>query len=197
LWWRGEEVLLDPGTFTYIGDPAERNWFRGTAAHNTIGIDGMDQAAPAGPFRWATKPEVELTAWEQTTESSFADAICRYNGLIHRRRILLEAERLLVLDEIEGPDGEHTCRQTWQLGQAADRVRFAFSGPASHEDSQNSQAYGQKRPSNALVAQAAGKFPLAMAMMLQLDGESSISVTEARAIFSQKFVTVSNLKRQT
>src|SRR5262249_23284259 len=44
------EILIDPGTYTYIAEPAERNAFRGSAAHNTVRIDGRDQAIPAGPF---------------------------------------------------------------------------------------------------------------------------------------------------
>ncbi|MCX6632073.1 MAG: alginate lyase family protein, partial [Candidatus Solibacter sp.] len=46
------EILIDPGTFTYVADPGERNRFRGSAAHNTVRIDGLNQAVPAGPFRW-------------------------------------------------------------------------------------------------------------------------------------------------
>jgi hypothetical protein len=197
VWRQGEEVLVDPGTFTYIGDPAQRNWFRGTPAHNAICIDGMDQAASAGPFRWTTKPEVQLTAWGQTAEGGFADAVCRYAGFTHRRRILLEAERLLVLDDMEGPPGEHTCRQNWQLGIAADRVRFVFSDPAIGEPSQISQTYGKKEPSTALAAKTSGTFPLSMFMMLQINGESAMSLDEARAIFDQKAATLSNLKCQT
>ena len=30
-----EEILIDPGTFTYVGDPEWRAWFRETSAHNT------------------------------------------------------------------------------------------------------------------------------------------------------------------
>src|SRR5438477_8622030 len=49
------EILIDPGTYTYVADPIERDRFRGSAAHNTIRIDGRDQAIPAGPFRWHEK----------------------------------------------------------------------------------------------------------------------------------------------
>ena len=186
VWWQGEELLVDPGAFTYIGDPAQRNWFRGTAAHNTICIDGRDQATPAGPFRWATKPEVELTAWSQTPDAGFADATCRYAGFTHRRRVLLETGRLLVLDEIEGPPGEHTCQQTWQLGPAADRVRFVFSAPAAREASQRSHAYGQKEPNTAFVAKATGTLPLEMFMMLHTNAEATLDLAEARAIFAKR-----------
>jgi hypothetical protein len=196
-WWKGEELLVDPGTFTYIGDPVQRNWFRGTAAHNTVCIDGMDQATPAGPFRWSTKPEVELTTWAQTADAGLADATCRYAGFTHRRRILLEADHLLVLDEIDGPSGEHTCQQTWQLGPAADRVRFAFSVPAVREPSQRSPAYGKKEPNTAFVAKATGTLPLEMFMMLHTNADAALDLAEARTIFDRQAVTLSNLKRQT
>src|SRR5439155_22004029 len=39
-----EQLLIDPGTYTYVGDPAWRDRFRGTAAHNTIRIEDAEQA---------------------------------------------------------------------------------------------------------------------------------------------------------
>ena len=42
-----QEILIDPGTYTYVGDPKWRGWFRGTGAHNTIRVDGLDQATAA------------------------------------------------------------------------------------------------------------------------------------------------------
>ena len=59
----GREVLIDPGTFTYVADPVERNRFRGSGAHNTVRIDGRDQAVPGGPFRWNDKPAVSVWQW--------------------------------------------------------------------------------------------------------------------------------------
>ncbi len=43
-----EEILVDAGTYTYV-EPQWRDWFRATAAHNTVRIDGRDQAVAAGP----------------------------------------------------------------------------------------------------------------------------------------------------
>ncbi|HZI15692.1 MAG TPA: alginate lyase family protein, partial [Myxococcus sp.] len=40
----GRPVIVDPGTGTYTRDAATRNWFRGTAAHNTVQVDGAEQA---------------------------------------------------------------------------------------------------------------------------------------------------------
>src|SRR5205085_6044529 len=36
--------VVDPGRFTYAeGEPNLRRWFKGTAAHNTVTVDGRDQ----------------------------------------------------------------------------------------------------------------------------------------------------------
>ena len=45
----GRPILIDPGTFCYVCP--ERDRFRGTAAHNTLQVDGRDQAQPERPLR--------------------------------------------------------------------------------------------------------------------------------------------------
>jgi hypothetical protein len=112
---RGQDLLIDPGTYTYMADPAWRNRFRGSAAHNTIRIDGLDQADPAGPFGWNNKPEVCLRQW--APEQGFLDAECRYRGWVHRRRLILIHAVLFILDTVEGPGGEHCLEQFWHPGE--------------------------------------------------------------------------------
>ena len=83
----GREILIDPGTFTYVADPAERNRFRGSGAHNTVRIDGRDQAVPGGPFRWNDKPAVSVRQWATRPDRDYLDASCAYAGFTHRRRV--------------------------------------------------------------------------------------------------------------
>jgi hypothetical protein len=111
------EILIDAGTFTYVGDPELRNWFRGSAAHNTVRVEGYDQGEPAGPFGWASKPDVQILEWASTGEYDFLDAECRYNRIRHRRRVLfLKPAIVVVMDEIEGEPRSHKCEQIWHFG---------------------------------------------------------------------------------
>jgi hypothetical protein len=59
----GQRVLIDPGTCVYISDDNDRNLFRGTSAHNTLRVDGLDQALPVGPFAWSSIPAVKTERW--------------------------------------------------------------------------------------------------------------------------------------
>ncbi|WP_224245795.1 heparinase II/III family protein [Hyalangium gracile] len=40
---RGQPLIVDPGTGTYTRNASLRNTFRGTAAHNTLQVDGVEQ----------------------------------------------------------------------------------------------------------------------------------------------------------
>jgi hypothetical protein len=122
-----EEILIDPGTFCYVDDPKWRDWFRGSSAHNTVRIDGRDQAAPVNPFRWANTPVVRLLDWTTGGKEDSLEAECSYAGFTHRRKIrLIKPGLLLILDEITGPRGEHTLEQFWHPGEIVHRL-----GPAS------------------------------------------------------------------
>ena len=58
----GRPLVVDPGRFTYSEEPPNlRRWFRGTAAHNTVTVDGLDQTPytrtrPEGPGRRGPLP---------------------------------------------------------------------------------------------------------------------------------------------
>jgi hypothetical protein len=163
-----EEILTDAGTYTYVAEPSWRDWFRGSAAHNTLRIDGRNQAVPAGPFRWLEKPSVSVHSWTVTREFDSLDASCSYAGFTHRRRLFLVRPHLLfVCDWVEGPDGEHLLEQFWHFGEpvlALSTCRFRIGSqtqmvlPAQSaaelseggEHGWRSPAFGQKRAAPVL-----------------------------------------------
>lgn len=113
----GRRILIDSGTFTYVGDAQERDRFRGAAAHNTMRVDRLDQADPRGPFGWANPPVTGILEFQTCAAHDFFDAECRYRGITHRRRVLwIKPDVLLILDDISGTPGEHDLEQFWHLG---------------------------------------------------------------------------------
>jgi hypothetical protein len=116
----GEPYVIDPGTFCYTPQPAWRNYFRSTAAHSTVEIDGRPQAEPAGYFSWSTKPIARLREWQTTPELDFVDGDhAAYASLPdpvrHRRRVLfVKPHYWIVVDDLSGADS-HRVDLRFQL----------------------------------------------------------------------------------
>ncbi len=117
----GVDVLADPGTYCYHGDPPWRAYFRSTIAHNTVELAGRSQSGDGGPFLWlqhARGREIEVRdtgdrlSW--TAEHDGYRSLTPPAG--HRRRVLLDgaARTLEITDEIEG--GSHDVRLAFHLG---------------------------------------------------------------------------------
>jgi hypothetical protein len=177
----GREVLIDPGTFTYVADPAERNRFRGSAAHNTVRIDGRDQAVPGGPFRWNHKPSVNVRKWSAQPQRDYLDATCAYEGFTHRRRILfMKPATVIVLDTVDGPSGDHTLEQFWHLDSAEDAARFSFSAPPEVMDAWRSRALCTREPAAVLCVTVRGALPAHMAAVLDLSASPTSGMLEIR-----------------
>ncbi len=115
----GEPCLVDPGTFAYA-DPQWRNFFRSTAAHSTVMVDGLSQAEPAGPFGWRRHPRVRLREWHSTPEFDFLDA--EHDGytslpdpVTHRRRVIFVKPGFWILvDDLTGA-ARHDIDLTFQF----------------------------------------------------------------------------------
>ena len=178
---RGREILIDPGTFTYVADPAERDRFRGSASHNTVRIDGRDQAVPGGPFRWDHKPSVDVRQWTSGPDRDCLDATCAYAGFTHRRRIVfVKPATVVVLDTVDGPSGEHTLEQFWHLDSAEDAARFSFSAPVEVVAAWRSRALCSREPATALCITVRGPLPAHLAAVLDLSESPASGPLEIR-----------------
>jgi hypothetical protein len=122
----GRRWLVDPGAFCYMGN--ERNQFRGTSAHNTLLVDGVDQAVPEGPFAWSSLPSVHVDRWiEGKTFTFFAGNHTGYSRLpdpvLHRRFIFhLQDGFWLVRDVVEGR-GTHQLETFWHFAPDLELVK--------------------------------------------------------------------------
>ncbi|MGW2939426.1 alginate lyase family protein [Streptomyces sp. NPDC001156] len=103
----GVDVLADPGTFCYHGQPEWRQYFRSTLGHNTLQLDGADQSVSGGPFLWTRQARTRVLTADPSGEdvARWCAEHDGYQGSVHRRRVELTAasQELKVVDEVRGP----------------------------------------------------------------------------------------------
>ncbi|MBB5936485.1 hypothetical protein FHS42_003560 [Streptomyces zagrosensis] len=103
----GVDVLADPGTFCYHGQPEWRQFFRSTLGHNTLRLGGGDQSVSGGPFLWTRHARSRVLVAD-TSDEKVARWCAEHDGYqpsVHRRRVELTAasQELRVVDEVRGP----------------------------------------------------------------------------------------------
>ncbi|MGA2964803.1 MAG: alginate lyase family protein [Terriglobales bacterium] len=129
----GRRWLVDSGSGVYIAeDPADRNMFRGTGAHNTLRVDGVDQAVADGPFSWTHIPTTHAENW--IVGKSFTYFVGSHNGyerladpVLHRRHVLKIAGGVCLVRDVALGRAEHELEIRWHFAPGLD-VRSAGSG---------------------------------------------------------------------
>lgn len=196
LYGRGRALLVDPGRYTYAepepgsDGPNWRHWFKGTAAHSTVLVDGLDQT----PYRRG-KPKGP-TAFGRLTGRHRGDGLDvltaeavspRYDAVHVRHLVLVRGAYWVVVDLLRAPR-EHSYQARWHLDAARDGEPAAVlhdrpEGPAlvapgvtialppgraaRIEPGWVSREYGVKEPAPVLVEDA-GPVPDALFATLVL-----------------------------
>ena len=120
----GVDILADPGTYCYHGDPEWRSYFRSTIAHNTAELAGQSQSSEGGPFLWLRHARTwEIDVRDDGGVVSWTAEHDGYTALDpparHRRTVRLDrASRTIdIADEI---GGGHDVRLAFHLGPDVD-----------------------------------------------------------------------------
>jgi len=164
----GEPFVVDAGTGSYA-DPAWRSFFRSTAAHSTVMVDGESQAVPAGPFAWRKRPSARLRAWVSTEALDVADAehdayLRLPDPVRHRRRVVFVKPRYwLLVDDLYGAERHHielrfqfgrvdvTLRpRSWTRATAAGRALLVR--PFSEAPLQQRVSHGRREPMEGWIS---------------------------------------------
>lgn len=97
----GYYLIVDTGTYDYFTDKRWRNYFRSTAAHNTVEIDGENQSHMSGPFMWSTRANSTCINW--TADSDRTEVHGQHDGyhrlvdpVTHERAISLASDELKI-----------------------------------------------------------------------------------------------------
>ncbi len=109
LWFQGNELLSDPGTYLYNGPDNLRRLYRSTSSHSTIRVDEQDHCDVSSKrFGVYQLPEVigsgytnqlPLLAWSDVS----------LHGVAFLRQIVLLEDLLLIVDELQGEYSKLEC----------------------------------------------------------------------------------------
>lgn len=127
----GEACLVDSGTFSYGQALKWRDYFRGTSAHNTVRVDGVDQSVSGGRFMWMHK--AKATVDHLPASAAQFDFLGHHDGyrrladpVQHQRSVRFDADqRCLIIHDVVSGKVSHKVEQFWHFGAT---LTLALSG---------------------------------------------------------------------
>jgi uncharacterized heparinase superfamily protein len=144
-------IFVNSGTSEY-GDGPERQRQRGTAAHNTVVINGENSSEVWAGFRVARRSRSRLLQTEETGSSFVVagehDGYRRLGGKnIHRRIWTANSDQLVIEDRVEGPfrsakcffhlhphvDVSHQARELRLFDSTGNALVMSFDGASAVE----------------------------------------------------------------
>lgn len=93
----GKPVLVNCGTYAY--QSLDRSFFRSTAAHNTVMVNGKEQSQCWGTFRLGKRSQTKVIAVER---DGITMRLCDQAGSVVDRSIRWNDSELMITDRSEG-----------------------------------------------------------------------------------------------
>lgn len=118
----GRYITRDPGGYVYTAAPEVRNQFRGTKAHNSIYIYGLEQNGFNGVF--GMKKQSKAYLLECTKDKIVARE--NYSGVDHIREILFTGSKIKVKDYANKPFTVHFTNPFYSIGYGKMKGRIDY-----------------------------------------------------------------------
>jgi len=112
IFFDGNPILLDTGTYNYHVPKRVRDDIRSTKAHNSVYVKGYEQAEMLGPFLWGKRYKMEDYKFSHHNGVKI-EAVCSYSGIKHKRIIEFDENRILNVKDVF--DKKIIGYQMWHL----------------------------------------------------------------------------------
>ncbi len=182
---RGRRIVVNSGTSTYETG-AERQRQRGTAAHSTVRVDGLDQSEVWGGFRVARRASPINVEVSTLTATAGHTGYHRLPGKVtHQRTVRLTAQGLEITDNLTG-SGSHAAELFFPLQPGiqaeAESGRVSLQSPSgklgtvrldkkcnfSVENSTYHPEFGLSIPNRTISACWTGRLPVSFVTCFDL-----------------------------
>ncbi|MAU09163.1 MAG: hypothetical protein CL607_05025 [Anaerolineaceae bacterium] len=122
LWWRGQNIAIDAGTYRYNAPDPWNNALATTAVHNTVMVDGLEHMTRASRFTWMDWAQCEDIYREADASGQWSlwqGAHTGYhlleNAVDHQRSVLRLADNSWVIIDRMLVSAAHDYRLHWLL----------------------------------------------------------------------------------
>jgi hypothetical protein len=120
VWWEGQNVACDPGSYSYNAPPPWDDALGSTAVHNTVTVDGQNQMTRAGRFLWLNWARAAMRSPQMSQRGRIAVWQGEHDGyrrlqpsVVHARCVCRIGEaHWLVVDRLTSA-GPHDYRLHW------------------------------------------------------------------------------------
>jgi hypothetical protein len=164
IWFKGENLVLDAGSYKYNTDQETLNYFVGTASHNTVMLGNYDQMKKGSRFIWYNWTQMKEVALKETEDSYyFKGSIYAFSylskGIVHEREIIKvkQQPKWIIKDTIFNKPDDVSMKQLWHLPLVHSTVNWESRNDKTNAISSYEQKgvvsslYGQKEPCEMIV----------------------------------------------
>jgi hypothetical protein len=96
------DIIVDPGTYTYMGDPVVRNRFRSTRSHNTVMENNFEQnRLGKSLFKMYNDASVIVNTIDDTILDCQHNGFVIKGGAIHRRIFNVNDRQIIIKDVLD------------------------------------------------------------------------------------------------
>jgi hypothetical protein len=127
LWWKGENIARDAGTYLYNGNTPWENGLAGSNVHNTLVVDESEPMSRAGRFLWLDWAQGKRLQQERSADGRLEFVSAEHDGYrgwgirVVRSVIRAGDEFWMIVDDVLG-NGQHLIRSGWLLPDLPWRV---------------------------------------------------------------------------
>ncbi|MDQ2720955.1 MAG: heparinase II/III family protein [Bacteroidota bacterium] len=167
IWYNGENILMDAGSYKYNTDEKTLRYFMGTASHNTVMLGDHDQMKKGPRFIWYNWSQCTInTELIETKETfRFKGTISAFehvaNGILHTREVIKTKGKPFwyIKDTIANKPYSVSMKQLWHLPNQHSPVLWTSidkngqSIVPENKEGHVSELYGKKEACEMIVFQ--------------------------------------------
>jgi len=158
IWYKGENILTDAGSYKYNTGDATMRYFSGTASHNTVMLDNKDQMLKGGRFIWYYWSQARAAVLQDEASSYiFKGAVSVFRhvrkGIVHSRTVIKQkgVPAWEIKDEVIKLPKSARLKQLWHVPEKT-QARILITAKDKNgnaltlhqQEGWSSSVYGQK-----------------------------------------------------